>query len=140
MSDEYTDLPAGLERQLASIEREANEMTVRALVKEMYDLPPVPQARVRNTPAAHAARTTLRGASREAIRVKDVSLWVIGLGLALAALGVVLLRLDYVFLGLGGLITSGFLIGFAAIALYKANERVQAASVEMDRLLGGNRR
>ncbi len=139
MSDE-TPLPADLLQQLDSIEREANGMTVRALVEEVYDFPPIPRATAPNTPALHALHTELRGATREATRVRDVSLWVIVVGLGLCAVGIAGLRLDYVWIGLGALIASGFLIGFSAVALYKANERAQEASRELERFARANGR
>ena len=66
--------------------------------------------------------------------MRDVSLWVIFIGLGLTAIGIAGLRLDYVWIGLAALIASGFMIGFAAVALYKANERVQEAELALDRL------
>ncbi len=108
-------------------------MSAGALVKEAFDLPAVPRRPLPNTPALHAFRTQLRGASREAVRVRDVSLWVIVIGLGLAGIGIAVLRLEFVWVGLLALIASGFVIGFSAIALYKANERVQDAARQLER-------
>ena len=127
-------LPADLERQLDAIERSANLLPPHVLVESVFDLPPVPRRLVANTPKRHALVTELRRSVREAKRVRQLGLSLILLGVCLGVVGTVALYLDLVWFGAGVMSLSGAVIGFAAVSLYRANQRVQRADVQLGTL------
>lgn len=117
---------------MTAIEIEANANAARNSI-ETVDGGPNPSRRlVRNTPARHALATELRSATRQALRVRKVALALMICGLVISVAAIAALRLNYPLFGMVGLIISGFVIGFAGVSLYKANQRMQYATAAYD--------
>ena len=134
MHPDDPQLPLDLERQLDAIERSANILPPHVLVENVFDLPPVPRRTHRNSPLRHALTSELRRTLREAERVRRLGLLFILVGLLATTFGALLLRLDYPIAGVAAVSVGGILVGFSAVSLYKATQRVHGAEDALENL------
>lgn len=127
------ELPEDLLRQLEAIERSANELSPMGLARSAFEDEFIPIKLRPLSPSRHALIAELRGATREASRVRILTIVLLTIGTLLAAAGAIFLQLEYFWLSIVILAVSGGLVGLGGVAAYQANERIQYLNQELDK-------